>query len=101
MSIRALSLDEFNALHAPRSPVFRTIVEEREWYANDRATVLGIIICYLPQKEWAIVVLTRHVSGGPFVPDLTETRVGTIEEARARLIDVMHARSSETTRADG
>jgi hypothetical protein len=94
MSIRALSLDEFNALHAPRPPVFRAILDEREWFVNERATVLGVMVCYLPENEWAIVILTRHVSGGPFVPDVAETRVGTIEEARARLFDAMASAGS-------
>jgi hypothetical protein len=89
MSIRAISLDEFNALHAPRPSVFAAILTEREWYVNSSATVLGVIVCYLPENEWAFVVLARHVSGESFVPHLTAMRVGTIEDARAQLIGAM------------
>ncbi len=100
MSIRAVSVDEFNALHAPRPPVYRAILDEREWFVNERATVLGVIVSYRPENELAIVILTRHVTGGPFVPDVVATRVGTIAEARARLFDAMasavsHQRSLE------
>ena len=51
VSIRAVSLDEFNALHAPRQPIFKAILEEREWYADDQARALGVIVRDLAENE--------------------------------------------------
>jgi hypothetical protein len=75
-------------LHGPPQPLFDAVVEEREWFANEDGSLLGLIVRYLPHNEWATVVLVRN-GEGLFVSSLAEIRRGTIEEARTHLLKRM------------
>ncbi|TAK64066.1 MAG: hypothetical protein EPO22_06020 [Dehalococcoidia bacterium] len=61
--IRKLTEAEFEAFRPARGPLGELIGEEKEWYADRRGNVIGVLVLDRIDKDWSYVVLGRDARG--------------------------------------
>lgn len=58
-AIRQLSRDEFDEHKPSRGPLSALTGEEREWYADDRDIVIGVLVLDKIDNDWSYIILGR------------------------------------------
>lgn len=63
MAMRAIKQKEFDRLQPAHKPMERLVVEQREWFANEAATLLGTIFFDPMESCWGWALLGRDEQG--------------------------------------
>lgn len=61
--IHKLSEAEFDSFRPVRGPLGALIGEEKEWYADRRRNVIGVLILDRIDRDWSYVILGRDAHG--------------------------------------
>lgn len=88
--ILPISQSEFLSLATERGPLNDVIYDEKEWYADEARTVLGVLIWDRIDQDWAYVVLRRDPEGVFRAEDL-EHSFSNPEAARSELLEKMRS----------
>jgi hypothetical protein len=88
MTIRALSLREFDQFNAARARVARHTDQAVEWFADDTSTILGAIAYHHLALDWSLVVLKQN-SDGTFRAVERAAGLRVLDDARRMLIAKM------------
>jgi hypothetical protein len=63
MAINSISREEFDAYQPARTPNIEALVEEVEWFADDRGVIIGALARDRTDNDWSFVVLGRDERG--------------------------------------
>ena len=88
MTVKPLSPARFNALCFMRQPTVKLYAEEREWYADDKENVLGIVLFDKIDSNWTYIVLGRDELARFSAID-TDVDFPTSDKAQKALVDKM------------
>jgi hypothetical protein len=92
--IHKLNEKEFDAFKPLRGSLAALVGDEKEWYADRRGNVIGVLILDRIDKDWSYVVLGRD-QHGKFRTIDAQVSFETQEDARDRLITELR-RTSRT-----
>lgn len=83
--VQKLNEKEFDAFKPLRGSLAALVGDEKEWYADRRGNVIGVIILDRIDKDWSYVVLGRD-QHGKFRTINAEVSFESQQEARDRLL---------------
>src|SRR5262249_6020840 len=95
MPVLSISKEGFDAYNPMRAPGAEMIVEEREWFADSKGTLLGVIALDRADQDWFIGALGRD-DRGQFRAIDVDSCIENLDDARNQLLAKM-----EKIRASG
>lgn len=63
MAMRSIRQKEFERLQVERKPMEKLVVEQREWFANESAALLGSVFFDTSESCWGWALLGRDEQG--------------------------------------
>lgn len=97
--VKQLTQIEFQAfLHAPRPVGYEYVIEEHEWYSDDKEFTLGVLFRDITDDDWAYVILQESTDSF-FRPTLVKHSFAEADNAREELVTMIDRLSSEARKA--
>jgi hypothetical protein len=94
MAIKKISEKKFDSYNIDRALTLPGIVSEKQWFADDQANLLGIVLFDNVDSDWSYVVLDQE-NDGKYRFVYGEVSLRTEETSRSKLIHTMSKISVE------
>lgn len=98
MAIKQISVKEFDSFRPVRGPMVGTLIQEREWFAEDGGVVIGAVTYDASDEDWGYVVLGRDQAGQFRGIDI-EVSMDSAEKAKKALLAKMQQRIDSNKKA--